>query len=543
MSNNTEWIAQWKSIRALSSAWVSNGERHHLVNHSFLLIIDGKASWNINGQRVRVSYGELIALEKNSLVEVLEVGNLDLAGFHIQFDIFSVPQEHIQAETFRWHLPSGNTYSYQKVQLTDGKLAGLIQYLNGIGLQEGESAWVTKQHLLYELLYILYGQLPEDEVTPEVGLQRTVTYMQEHYDQMLTRKQLAEVAGISPWHYSRKFNDCYGKPPLDFLAHYRIYRAQEELVLTTAAVQDVAAKSGFEDVHYFSRRFKQLTGISPKSYRQTLYQRRIISLSPLFAEALIHLGIIPYAVVVTPLLLSSHQRDFFADHGVKLLEVAQYEADMELVLEAQPELIIGNLWAEEVKYKLRNDGPVLTGLPQDVEPVLHQLAVWFQREEMAQQLCLHMKQEIEKARQQLQPVIQNSCTVMVLRVEAFGYRYLGGRSHGISKLLYEQLGLALPQPLQQGNAWFNACSLELLREADPDYLFVEIRKMQHLNADESMRKLSETLQWNELRAVKNNAVYYVDTCLWVNGHGVTGHRIILDEITKHLTSTTLVEAQ
>lgn len=64
MSNNTEWIAQWKSIRALSSAWVSNGERHHLVNHSFLLIIDGKASWNINGQRVRVSYGELIALEK-----------------------------------------------------------------------------------------------------------------------------------------------------------------------------------------------------------------------------------------------------------------------------------------------------------------------------------------------------------------------------------------------------------------------------------------------------------------------------------------------
>lgn len=128
-------------------------------------------------------------------------------------------------------------------------------------------------------------------------------------------------------------------------------------------------------------------------------------------------------------------------------------------------------------------------------------------------MCLQMKQEIENAQQQLQPVIQNSSTVMVLRVEAFGYRYLGGRSHGISKLLYEQLGLALPQPLQQGNAWFNACSLELLWEADPDYLFVEIRKMQHLNADESMRKLSETLQWNELRAVKTMlCIMWIHVC-------------------------------
>ena len=72
---------------------------------------------------------------------------------------------------------------------------------------------------------------------------RTIDFMQEnYYEQMITRKQLAEIAGISPWHYSRKFNERYGKPPLDYLAHYRIYRAQEALVRTTATVQDIAQK-------------------------------------------------------------------------------------------------------------------------------------------------------------------------------------------------------------------------------------------------------------------------------------------------------------
>ncbi|WP_340018054.1 AraC family transcriptional regulator [Paenibacillus sp. FSL H3-0457] len=541
MSDNMEWIAQWKSTNALSNAWITKGELHYFPSHTLIFIIDGKAIWNINGHRVHVSYGELIALEENSVLEVIEGGNLDLAGWHVQFDTYSVLHDRREAEKFEWRLPSGE--AYQKVQLSGGGLASIIQHWSEVHTPDQSAERVGNQHLLYELLSNLYRKQPDNELKPEHGILRSIDYMQQHYDQVITRTQLAQIAGISPWHYSRKFSERYGKPPLDYLAHYRIYRAQEELILTAATSQDIAKKTGFEDAHYFSRRFKQLTGVSPKIYRQTLTQRKIVSLSPICAEIMIHLGVIPHAVVVTPILLSPHHHEQFIAHGVQMLEVTQYEVEIELVRQVQPEMLIGNVLTEEVKRELRTIAPILTGLHQDVEPMLNQMAAWFYKEDEAYRLHQQMKHEVSVAKRQLQPFIQSASTVMLLRVEAFGYRYLGGHSHGVSHLLYEQLGLTLPQALDSGTAWFNPCSLELLTQANPDYLFVEKRIMQHFSAEENMRKLWESPQWNELKAVKNNRVFYVDTHLWVDGHGITGHTLILNQIIRHFTESFHERAQ
>ncbi|WP_434749970.1 helix-turn-helix domain-containing protein [Paenibacillus amylolyticus] len=528
-----EWIAQWKSTKALTNTWVSAGERHYFASHSLIFIMDGKAIWNVNGHSIQVSFGELIALEERSVLEVIDGGNMDLAGWHVQFETYAVLNDKSEVEKFGWHVPSGE--NYQKVPLRGGSLASIIQHMSKENNGDRSAEWVGNQHLLYELLNNLYQQKPDNELRRENGILRSIHYMREHYDQVITRGQLAQIAGITPWHYSRKFSEQYGKPPLDYLAHYRIYRAQEELLLTSATSQDIAKKSGFEDAHYFSRRFKQLTGVSPKQFRQTLKQRRMVVLSPICAEMMIHLGVIPHAVVVTPILLAPHQREQFIDHGVRLLEVTQYDVDLELVRQVEPEIIIGNSMTEEIKRELRTIAPLLTGLHQNIEPLLLQLAVWFHMEEEAQGLQLQLKQQIIEAKQQLQPILQAASTVMLLRVEAFGYRYLGGQSYGISQLLYDQLGLSLPQALNQGTSWFNPCSLELLVQANPDYLFVEKRIMQHFSADENMRKLLESPQWSELQAVKNNRVLYIDTQLWVDGHGIRGQNLILNQMISNLT--------
>ena len=69
--------------------------------------MDGKATWNINGQRVHASYGELIALEENSVLEVIDGGDMDLAGCHVQFETYAVFDERREVEKFDWHVPSG----------------------------------------------------------------------------------------------------------------------------------------------------------------------------------------------------------------------------------------------------------------------------------------------------------------------------------------------------------------------------------------------------------------------------------------------------
>lgn len=132
---------------------------------------------------------------------------------------------------------------------------------------------------------------------------------------------------------------------------------------------------------------------------------------------------------------------------------------------------------------------------------------------------------------------------MVLRVEPFGYRYLGGTSSGVSKLLYNQLGLAIPEPLREGEAWFNPCTLEQLCAANPDYLFVEQRIMENFNARENMHKLRETEQWKQLKAVRNQRVFYIHTSLWVDGCGVEGQSMILEQVVDSLLGLKQDEAQ
>ncbi len=505
------------------------GEVHYFPSPAFLLLTDGQAMWNINGQSIHAAFGQLIAVEANSVIEVVEGGNLDLAGWQIQFHAFAINNN----EAFEWQVPAGDTF--QQVQLTGGFLTGISDYLNEEQPKQNSGMLVEHQYFLYGLLRSLYQQQPDERQTTKKGILRSVAYIQEHYDEVITREQLAHIAGISPWHYSRKFSEWCGKRPSDYLAAYRIYRAQEELLLTSAKSQDIARKTGFEDVHYFSRRFKHLTGVSPKNYVKTLQQRKIISLSPFCAEVLIALGVVPHAVMVTPLLLSEHHRDLFHKHGVKLLEVPQYIIPVEQIEQAEPALIVGHFLTEDMKRRLRTIGPVLTGLPVDITPLFDRFADLFDKRAEAQSCQQRMANEVKEAQQRLKAVIEAKAPVMVLRVEPFGYRYLGVNSSGVSQLLYHKLGLMPPHSLKAGKAWFNPCSLEQLAAADPEYLFVEKRVMENFSADENMEKLMESSCWTNLRAVRNGRVFYADTRIWVDGCGIAGQSIILNQIVSSLT--------
>ncbi|MFF2093136.1 helix-turn-helix domain-containing protein [Paenibacillus sp. NPDC058174] len=526
-----QWIAHWQSTKPLEDKWMAAGEVHYFPCPAFLLITDGQAMWSINGQLVHAAFGQLIAVEASSVIEVVEGGNLDLAGWLIQFHAFALNND----EAFEWKVPAGDTF--QQVQLTGGFLTGISDYLNEEQPEQTSRMLVEHQYFLYGLLRSLYQKQPDERQTTRAGILRSIAYMQEHYEEVITREQLAQIAGISPWHYSRKFSEWCGKRPSDYLAAYRMYRAQEELLLTSAKSQEIARKTGFEDVHYFSRRFKHMTGVSPKNYARTLPQRKIVSLSPLCAEVLIALGVTPHAVMATPLLLSGHHRDLFDKHQVKLLEVPQYVIPVELIEQAEPALIVGHFLTEDMKRRLRTIGPVLTGLPVDIAPLLERFAELFDKGAEAQSIQLRMTNEVNAARHRLKAVIEAKASVMVLRVEPFGYRYLGGNSSGVSQLLYHKLGLTLPHGLKAGKAWFNPCSLEQLAAADPEYLFIEKRVMENFSAEENMEKLMDSSCWANLRAVRNGRVFYADTRIWVDGCGIAGQSIILNQIVSGLTET------
>jgi AraC-like DNA-binding protein len=57
-------------------------------------------------------------------------------------------------------------------------------------------------------------------------------------------------------------------PPAQFLSELRMKRACRLLAETSESIGQVARQVGFEDPLHFSRRFKQLIGVSPRQYRE-----------------------------------------------------------------------------------------------------------------------------------------------------------------------------------------------------------------------------------------------------------------------------------
>lgn len=95
------------------------------------------------------------------------------------------------------------------------------------------------------------------------AVQRSIRYMQEHYNHAITVDQLAEVAGITRARYTQIFKEVTGRIPLEHLNGLRIERAQQQLLLTNDRMHDIALSVGYSNEYYFNRRFKDRWALRP----------------------------------------------------------------------------------------------------------------------------------------------------------------------------------------------------------------------------------------------------------------------------------------
>ena len=98
-------------------------------------------------------------------------------------------------------------------------------------------------------------------------LRRAKEYINEHLDEDLTLRRLAEAAGFSRFHFAREFRRSTGLTPQQYLTRQRIARAKELLTSGDLPLVEVAARSGFKNQSHFTTLFRKFTELTPKAYR------------------------------------------------------------------------------------------------------------------------------------------------------------------------------------------------------------------------------------------------------------------------------------
>lgn len=119
--------------------------------------------------------------------------------------------------------------------------------------------------IIFELIKQYSKQVFSEDIVP-YSIKAAADYIELNYKEKVTVEKLASISGYSPSHFTRLFCKTYGVSPIEYLTDIRITHAKNMLKTNLYPISEIATLCGFSNVYYFSRMFKEKTGVTPKKY-------------------------------------------------------------------------------------------------------------------------------------------------------------------------------------------------------------------------------------------------------------------------------------
>jgi AraC family transcriptional regulator len=98
-------------------------------------------------------------------------------------------------------------------------------------------------------------------------LRRALDHISGNLDADVTLAQLAQVAGVSVFHFARTFTRAMGVSPSRYVSRLRLERAMADIAAGRLSLAEIAFKAGFSSQASFTRAFYRVTRMTPGEYR------------------------------------------------------------------------------------------------------------------------------------------------------------------------------------------------------------------------------------------------------------------------------------
>lgn len=337
-------------------------------------------------------------------------------------------------------------------------------------------------------------------------LQKSVDYMESHYNENVGREQLAAIAGLHPDYYTRAFKRHYVMSPIHYLANIRMRHAKSRLLLNKETSQSIAYSLGFNDEFYFSRKFKAQTGLAPARYVQKIRRgERIASLNHLTTGHLLALGVTPYAAILN--------RAFQAGASLhSSVDIGQFNPELDKLAEAAPELILTRGNRDEIQsgrmIVLNQIAPTMKlEFQEDWRSHLQAIARIINREREAANWLECYDDKASRLKKAASGKL-GSERVLIVGVGTrglylFGLRNLGG-------VVYHDLGLEMPDSVAH-IAHYQRIQVEQLEKIEAERIV--LASFQYTGKPEQARQIRRHVQalttapeWLRLPAVRKGHV-------------------------------------
>ena len=126
-------------------------------------------------------------------------------------------------------------------------------------------------HLYLFLDALLRSITPEQQTgskrLKDYYIRESLVFIEQNFQNDISVEDIAEVCGLNRSYFGKIFKDSTGKTPQQFLLTYRMIKATELLKLTQLSIGDISNAVGYQNQLHFSRAFKNVYGVSPRTWR------------------------------------------------------------------------------------------------------------------------------------------------------------------------------------------------------------------------------------------------------------------------------------
>lgn len=238
-------------------------------SHSFFEIFylySGECSFLLKDTVYRLSRGDLIFILPGELHhsiyydgDTCEIVNVLFKTEHVNTEPFSNPQ------SFMGSIPDLYVEEFHNL---------LSKMFSEYSQIDKYSGYYMKCYLSELLLFLMRHSVMNEE-DPEIlnskdaDILLATKYIYKNFRNPLTLDEVSSVASLSPTYFSKKFKQTTGMGFKEYLNFVRLKHAQAALLTTDNTITDIALEYGFNDSNYFKDLFKKVYGKSPREYRKS----------------------------------------------------------------------------------------------------------------------------------------------------------------------------------------------------------------------------------------------------------------------------------
>lgn len=246
---------------------------HHHVELELGYIISGDGEYHLENERYETHAGDLFVVRANEQHCVPTIYSDELVSFNIHITphfLWTICADFMDRTSLHALIHAGQPIKHH---FCDRSAA--MERIRVLAVDAEKNRFALRHALLTllmelsnELMINCTGDISSQTISNRLeDIQRAISYIHSHITEPLTLEEIAKSANMCRSLLCTHFRIVTGISPYEYLLIRRVERAVSLLAETDLSVLSIAQMCGFDHASNFNKKFKHITGMTPREYR------------------------------------------------------------------------------------------------------------------------------------------------------------------------------------------------------------------------------------------------------------------------------------